>query len=347
MNLLPPWGKPHLVLHVGPHKTGTTAIQEFCAANRDALAEAGYWYPSASRFHIQHIALPAAYLKEHPFIPASFLDRDPAEVIDSIRDEVPPGFRVILSSEVFWELLMASPSTFTSMLARLKCVYRVTIVYFKRPKRDQAWSAMKHLARAGCGEDAALKFATLLSENESAFRYFHKLRCRKMAVPYGGDSVSRFVNALAGITTADRFWRRIHWSPEFRTLATAVGRPRDRVNASQEHPKAAAFTFEFSRRLRHAPAIPTDSREHLEWFLQTVLQMAVPLEQWSVLPEEDALLDRTIAAQGQPGSLLTREEAKAWCELCGDASITKFADQGRCAETLAVIRAADGPGIDT
>ncbi len=36
-----------LVLHVGIHKTGTSAIQAFCKANRDALIERGILYPNA------------------------------------------------------------------------------------------------------------------------------------------------------------------------------------------------------------------------------------------------------------------------------------------------------------
>ena len=38
--------KPKLILHAGTHKTGTTAIQAFCAANREALAGQGIVYPT-------------------------------------------------------------------------------------------------------------------------------------------------------------------------------------------------------------------------------------------------------------------------------------------------------------
>ena len=37
--------KPRLILHAGLHKTGTTAIQSFCAGNRDGLYQKGIWYP--------------------------------------------------------------------------------------------------------------------------------------------------------------------------------------------------------------------------------------------------------------------------------------------------------------
>ncbi len=38
---------PGFVLHVGVHKTGTSAFQHWAAANRDALRSAGYLYPKA------------------------------------------------------------------------------------------------------------------------------------------------------------------------------------------------------------------------------------------------------------------------------------------------------------
>lgn len=39
-------GRPRLVLHIGTHKTGTTTIQKFAAANRAALSEKGLHYPA-------------------------------------------------------------------------------------------------------------------------------------------------------------------------------------------------------------------------------------------------------------------------------------------------------------
>lgn len=38
--------RPHLLLHAGLHKTGTTAIQAFAAGNREFLKSCGAWYPT-------------------------------------------------------------------------------------------------------------------------------------------------------------------------------------------------------------------------------------------------------------------------------------------------------------
>jgi hypothetical protein len=41
--------RPNLVIHIGPHKTGTTAIQQFCADNRERLLELGLDYTEVGR----------------------------------------------------------------------------------------------------------------------------------------------------------------------------------------------------------------------------------------------------------------------------------------------------------
>jgi hypothetical protein len=38
---------PRLVIHVGPHKTGTTSVQSTLHANRQALLRQGVLYPSS------------------------------------------------------------------------------------------------------------------------------------------------------------------------------------------------------------------------------------------------------------------------------------------------------------
>lgn len=52
-----------IFLHIGLHKTGTTAIQRFLSANRDALADTGVLYPVAGQRsddpHAQHLLAPS------------------------------------------------------------------------------------------------------------------------------------------------------------------------------------------------------------------------------------------------------------------------------------------------
>ena len=39
--------KPHLILHIGTTKTGSTALQNFLFANRDSLLEEGFLFPNS------------------------------------------------------------------------------------------------------------------------------------------------------------------------------------------------------------------------------------------------------------------------------------------------------------
>jgi hypothetical protein len=341
MSLSSIWQKPHLVLHVGPHKTGSTAIQEFCSTHRGDLAEAGYWYPFAGRWDIHHAILPAAYMREHAFLPAELVGQDPGTVIDSLLDDVPPGFRVILSSEIFWELLMNDHTAFHSMLAELRRFYNVTLVYFDRPEGDRAWSAVKHLTRSGFAEDAAEKYACLIAENRVAIGWLRAIRLPKIAIPFGGDSVTSFVSALARLTAADRLTNRWERSQAFRNVAEVLDIPRNRVNAALESPKAVAFTFEFARRLAGALPDNADARRHVEWFLWEVVQMAQPPSQWSALPNELVMRKRTEQANGRRGTLLTEAESFAWSELCEHESVRGLAELCRCGDVLDLVCAAE------
>jgi hypothetical protein len=65
-------------LHIGPHKTGTTAIQLFCDRNYEALAEAGVLYPLAGRRTSER-----RWIMHHPLFLAAIRGRD-AELADHL-----------------------------------------------------------------------------------------------------------------------------------------------------------------------------------------------------------------------------------------------------------------------
>jgi len=86
------------ILHIGMHKTGTTSIQKFLAAHRDALLAAGIDYPFTGRtnddgsFHYQHYQL------------ANFIGGKSVEVPQNFNDEgaISEAPVCILSSETFY-----------------------------------------------------------------------------------------------------------------------------------------------------------------------------------------------------------------------------------------------------
>ena len=66
-----------LVLHIGTHKTGTTAIQRFLGANQAILLNKGIWYPKYSELlegksnHYAHIDIPKGLMGQSKVLSAS------------------------------------------------------------------------------------------------------------------------------------------------------------------------------------------------------------------------------------------------------------------------------------
>ena len=113
-----------IVLHIGSHKTGTTAVQDFAASNRSALREAGLWYPDyteaglgESRVAHHHAAngIARAPLGMAPEKAAAFFDfvtrnKRPGETVlisaePIYRQVIVPegGHRNRLRGEAFWD----------------------------------------------------------------------------------------------------------------------------------------------------------------------------------------------------------------------------------------------------
>lgn len=122
--------RPRLLIHIGPHKTGTTSIQKFLHENRSALLAQGILYPCAgrcSRGQIQHY--------HHPLVKALVRQDAKAaqEQIFNIHAEIAehsPSV-VVLSSEVF-----ARPSVNPAAFAAIRDAFaemdRQWIVYLRR-----------------------------------------------------------------------------------------------------------------------------------------------------------------------------------------------------------------------
>lgn len=90
--------KRKLILHIGLHKTGTTAIQALCTKNRDALLKQGILYPRAGCEHngvvrAGHHTLPWSYFRDPT------LDHAWAQLLDEIENS--PARKIIISSEEF------------------------------------------------------------------------------------------------------------------------------------------------------------------------------------------------------------------------------------------------------
>ena len=138
---------PRCYLHVGTHKTATTAIQRFCAVNTAALAARGTCYPLAGRlgesYPGHHNA--ARELFGHP----SF---DPAlgtfeQVVAEIAGSRAP--RACVSSEEF-EYLYDRPEALERMRDALVSIgYRPVVVIYLRAQGDYVESLYAEAVKAG------------------------------------------------------------------------------------------------------------------------------------------------------------------------------------------------------
>lgn len=92
-----------VVLHIGTHKTGTTAIQRFAASKRSKLRPRGLWYPSYDEigefvhYGHHHIAHAIANEKDNR------LSLDNARrFADHVQARKRPGETLLISAEPFW-----------------------------------------------------------------------------------------------------------------------------------------------------------------------------------------------------------------------------------------------------
>ncbi len=96
-----------VVLHIGTHKTGTTAIQRFAAANRAKLRSRGLWYPSYDEIklfvHYGHHHVSHAIANEN----GNRLSlEDARRFLDHVVTQKRPGETLLISAEPFYRHLL-------------------------------------------------------------------------------------------------------------------------------------------------------------------------------------------------------------------------------------------------
>lgn len=101
---------PRLLLHIGTHKTGTTSIQRFCGANRDALRERGIWYPPADlgKFasHYAHHRIAHAIAGRDDASDAS----DATDFFNRVRKQLKSDETCLISAEPMYRHMLPDPS---------------------------------------------------------------------------------------------------------------------------------------------------------------------------------------------------------------------------------------------
>jgi hypothetical protein len=132
---------PKLIMHVGPHKTGTTTLQSALDAQRERLREDGIWYPDSivgAKFPDQHADV-AFLLRDE------CLDECKGYFADLRAKALAAGVeQSVLSSEEFSNL--TGRKSFRQFLADLARSWDVRFVYVRRDPAELAFSnLMQHL----------------------------------------------------------------------------------------------------------------------------------------------------------------------------------------------------------
>jgi hypothetical protein len=133
-------------VHVGTHKTGTKALQVFCAMNREALGSAGIHYPVAGRVPMgtgstpghHQIAFDLMRSSESPSLAAALAEIDAAG---------PPS--VLLSSEEFHMLLGAQGRLEAIARGFRSRDYRPVAILYLRPQGEYAESLYAEFLKGG------------------------------------------------------------------------------------------------------------------------------------------------------------------------------------------------------
>lgn len=157
-----------LILHIGTHKTGTTALQKFFDLNRAALAERGIFYPDydiiGKTGHYSHIAMANAFAGHH----GTLTPEDARAFFAAVRARRADHDVTILSAEPFYRHIDLDPA--------------------KKPPRDPAayWplrrAFIERLAEELAPADVVVVFReqadyaqSLYKEHVKATRYLHDM----------------------------------------------------------------------------------------------------------------------------------------------------------------------------
>jgi hypothetical protein len=185
-------GEPSCFVHVGTHKTGTTAIQRFLAGNRERLALDGLYYPRTGWLSG---ALPGHHNVASELAGDRF-DRAAGTLGDVVAEIARARPRnACLSSENFEYLHVRDDALAALRDAIVAIGYRPRIVVYVRAQDEYAESLYAELVKHGM----LLPFASFLDavtgagvvwyDRAWAFRFEYTKLASRFAAVFGSDAV--------------------------------------------------------------------------------------------------------------------------------------------------------------
>lgn len=179
-----------LIVHIGPYKTGSTAIQRVLAASRRSLESAGILYPtSRETLPLEAHHSLARFLRTGPG-PGITLVFGPDELDETLRTT--SADHVVLSSEGF-----SNPNFPAAQVAGLaslaeSCGFEMTAVAFIRPQAEMmnSWYVqdVKDLRRPGTFAEFAAADNGWLEHNARFSAWSTQPQVRFVAVPFNGEA---------------------------------------------------------------------------------------------------------------------------------------------------------------
>lgn len=327
--------RPRLVLHVGQHKTGTTSIQQFLTDHRRGLWAAGLWYPRAGMVGWQHAQLPASYMGGHPHVDDDVSHVDPRTARDAILRDRRRWSTMVLSSEIWVELLAQSPHTFDTAIDSLSQFFDVIPLIFVRDPQSKSWSGLKHLARVGPPMDAGAVLATDIARDQAALVHLTTAHPRTIVTEYDkGDAVVQFLEVVRPLAYGPKATQRLRGKPKAtqrlrgkaldRLITNRRSTQQRRLNTDLSHPKAAALTIATSQSLWDARSFTTERPPDLSNLFRKILQELGNATELQSLPDEATVRQSVTGSSSTTlGDLLSPEQTRSLAHFWGRPDVAE------------------------
>ena len=172
------------IIHVGPHQTGTSSIQNFFNNQKYQLAKHKILYPQTGLYSKQHSLIPGCFIKNHFHLPKDRI-KNIDYYIDKIKEEIKQSnFEIcLISSEVFTELLAKDSKKLNLIFEKFDQTFAsLEILMTERNAESKALSALKaHIRLSNKRENFRIEIfeaAKLFKKKENSSKNFKKYWCQ-------------------------------------------------------------------------------------------------------------------------------------------------------------------------
>jgi len=226
----------YAVVHVGTHKTGTTALQVFLAVNRPLLQAAGVHYPRAGR----HDLGDGMMTPGHHQIPMDYLAGDASASFGAALAEIAAvdASAVVLSSEEF-QMLLPRTGALEAIAGGLReSGYVPVAIVYLRPQPYYAESVYAEMVKGGWVTDFDAYLETIIAEGAFApadsarvMTFDYRRLIAQLEAPFG-NVIARAYRSDASDEALPRDFLRLVGGLRGSLKLEGLKNPMPRANAS-------------------------------------------------------------------------------------------------------------------